>query len=139
MARGRITGLTAAVCVLAALFPAGSAAVVGGEFHGKVTDPLGEPIEGITVCAEGLSQLAGHECYWTTDADGEYSIGNLSAAAYRIGFHVESNPSLNYVPQWHSGKAHPEEADPIQLTEGESREVNAQMQTGGQFRGIVAD
>jgi hypothetical protein len=55
-----------------------------------------------------------------------------------VGFHVESNPSLNYVQQWYSGKAHPEEADPVALAEGESKEINAQMQTGGEIRGTVA-
>jgi hypothetical protein len=132
-------GTTAALCVLATLFSAGSAAAATGEIHGKVTDHLGEPIAGITVCAEGLVPLVGNECDWNTDAEGKYSISGLQAASYRVGFHVESNPSLNYAQQWYSGKAHPEEADPVELAEGESREINAQLQTGGEIRGTVAD
>ncbi|HEY8809442.1 MAG TPA: carboxypeptidase-like regulatory domain-containing protein [Solirubrobacterales bacterium] len=139
MTRGRTLGLTAALCALAALFSAGSAVAATGEIHGKVTDHLGEPIAGITVCAEGLSSLVGNKCEWNTDAEGKYSIGGLQAASYRVGFHVESSPSLNYVQQWYSGKAHPEEADPVELAGGESREINAQLQTGGQIRGTVAD
>ncbi|MCW2987861.1 MAG: hypothetical protein JWM24_799, partial [Solirubrobacterales bacterium] len=115
MTMGRMLGLAAALCALAALFSAGSAAAATGEIHGKVADHLGEPIAGITVCAEGLSPLVGSECDWNTDAEGKYSIGGLKAASYRVGFHVESNPSLNYVQQWYSGKAHPEEADPVEL------------------------
>jgi hypothetical protein len=138
MRRGRRLGL-AALCALAALFLAGSAAAATGEIHGKVTDHLGEPIEGITVCAEGLTPLVGSECDWTTDADGKYSIGGLKEAFYRVGFHVESNHSLNYVQQWYNGKAHPEEADPVEMTAGESKEINAQLQTGGEIRGTVAD
>jgi hypothetical protein len=136
---GRVLGLAVALCIMAALFSAGSAAAATGEIHGKVTDHLGEPIEGITVCAEGLTMLVGSECDWSTDAEGEYSIGGLQAASYRVGFHVESNPSLNYVPQWYSGKAHPEEADPVELAAGESKEIDAQLQTGGQVKGTVAD
>jgi hypothetical protein len=132
-------GLAAALCALAALFSAGSAAAAPGEIHGKVTDHLGEPIAGITVCAEGLSSLIGNECDWNTDAEGTYSISGLQAASYRVGFHVEGSPSLNYVQQWYSGKAHPEEADPVELAEGESREINAQLQTGGEIQGTVAN
>jgi hypothetical protein len=139
MTRGLTLGLAAALCALAALFSAGSAAAATGEIRGKVTDHLGEPIAGITVCAEGLTPLVGGECDWTTDAEGKYSIGGLREASYRIGFHVESNHSLNYVQQWYSGKAHPEEADPVELAEGESKEINAQLQTGGEIQGTVAD
>jgi carboxypeptidase family protein len=139
MTRGRMLWLAVALCALAALIPAGPAMAATGEIHGEVTDHLGEPIAGITVCAEGLTPLVGSECDWNTDAEGKYSIGGLKAASYRVGFHVEGNPSLNYVQQWYSGKAHPEEADPVQLAEGENREINAQLQTGGEIRGTVAD
>jgi hypothetical protein len=139
MTRGRTLGLTTALCVLAALFSAGSAAAATGEIHGKVTDHLDQPIAGITVCAEGLTPLVGSECDWTTDAQGNYSIGGLQATSYRVGFHVEGNPSLNFVQQWYDNKAHPEEAEPVELAEGESREINAQLQTGGQIRGTVSD
>jgi hypothetical protein len=128
-----------ALFALATLFSVVPAVAAAGEIHGKVTDHLGEPVAGITVCADGLSPLIGNECDWSTDAEGEYSIGGLQAASYRVGFHVESNPALNYAQQWYSGKAHPEEADPVELGEGESREIDAQMQTGGEVRGTVAD
>lgn len=139
MARGRMLGSIAALCTFAVLSSTASAAAAGGEIHGKVTDHLGDPIAGITVCAEGLTMFVGSECDWTTDAEGNYSITGLKAASYRVGFHVESNPALNFVPQWYSGKAHPDEADPVTLAEGESREINAKMQTGGQITGRVAD
>jgi hypothetical protein len=139
MTRGRMLGLTAALCVLAALSSAGSAAAATGEIHGTVTDDLDHPIAGITVCAEGLTPLTGSECDWNTDAEGKYSIDGLQATSYRVGFHVEGNPALNYVQQWYDGKAHPVEAEPVELAEGESKEINAKMQTGGQIRGTVAD
>ena len=139
MKRGRMLGLIATLCALGVLFSAASAVAATGEIHGTVTDHLGEPIAGITVCAEGLTPLVGSECDWNTDAEGKYSISGLREASYRVGFHVEGSPSLNYVQQWYNGKAHPEEADPVELAEGASREINAQLQTGGEFRGIVAD
>lgn len=140
MKRERVLSLAAALCALAALCSAGSAAAAAsGEIHGKVTDHLGEPIIGITVCAESLSPLIGNECDWTTDAEGKYSIAGLQEASYRVGFHVESNPALNYVQQWYSGKSHPEEADPVKLAEGESKEIDAKLPTGGQIRGKVVD
>lgn len=139
MRQGGALGLAVALCAVAALFSAGPAAAATGDIHGRVTDHLGEPIAGITVCAEGLTMLVGSECDWSTDAEGEYTIGGLQAASYRVGFHNEGDSSLNYVPQWYSGSAHPEEADPVELGAGESREINAQLQTGGQIRGAVAD
>lgn len=139
MTRGFRLGMAVALCALVALCSAGSALAVTGEIHGKITDHLGEPVVGITVCAEGLFPLVDSECDWSTDADGKYSIAGLQATSYRVGVHVESNPSLNYVQQWYSGKAHPEEADPVELADGESREINVQMQTGGEVRGTVAD
>lgn len=139
MRQGRVLGLAAVLCAMATLVSAGSAAAATGEIHGKVTDHLGEPIEGITVCANGLTMFVGSECDWTTDTEGKYSITGLQAASYRVSFHVESNPALNYVPQWYSGKSHPDEADPVELGEGESREINAQLQTGGQIKGTIAD
>lgn len=139
MTQGRVLGLAVALCTAAALFSAGPAAAATGEIHGKVTDHLGEPIAGITVCAEGLTMLVGSECDWQTDSEGEYSIDGLQPASYRVGFHNEGNSSLNYVPQWYSGKAHPEEADPVELASGESREIDAQLSTGGQFKGTVVD
>jgi hypothetical protein len=139
MTRGCRSGLAVGLCALAVLCSAGSAAAATGEIHGKVTDHLGEPIAGITVCAEGLSPLVGSECDWATDAEGKYSISGLKEAFYRVGFHVESHPSLNYVQQWYNGKAHPEEADPVELVAGESKEINAQLQTGGTIQGTVAD
>lgn len=139
MRQGRVLGLTAVLCALAALVSAGSAAAATGEIHGKVTDHLGEPIEGITVCATGITMFVGGECDWSTDAEGKYSISGLQPASYRVGFHNEGSPSLNYVQQWYSDKAHPEEADPVELAAGESREINAQLQKGGQIQGKVAD
>ncbi len=139
MRQGRVLGLAAVLCAMAAFVSAGSAAAATGEIHGKVTDHLDDPIEGITVCAEGLTPLVSTKCDSETDAEGEYSIGGLQEASYRVGFHVEGHPSLNYVPQWYEGKAHPEEADPVALSSGESREINAQLQTGGQIKGRVAD
>ncbi|HWA54446.1 MAG TPA: carboxypeptidase-like regulatory domain-containing protein [Solirubrobacterales bacterium] len=137
--QGRVSGLAVALCAMAALLSAQSAAAATAEIHGKVTDHLGDPIAGITVCAHGLTMFVGSECDWQTDSQGEYSIAGLQPASYRVGFHNEGNTSLNYVPQWYSGKAHPEEADPVELGSGESREINAQLQTGGQFKGTIAD
>jgi hypothetical protein len=136
MTMGPRLGLATALCALAALFSAGSAVAAGGEIHGKVTDHLGEPIAGITVCAHGFERS---DCDWNTDAEGKYSIGGLAAGFYRVGFHVEGNPSLDYVQQWYSGEVYAEEADPVQLAEGESKEINAQLQTGGKIHGTVAD
>jgi hypothetical protein len=139
MNHGRMLGLAVALCAMATFASAGSASAATAEIHGKVTDHLGDPIVGITVCAEGLTMFVGSECDWSTDAEGKYSIGGLQVASYRVGFHVEGNPALNYVPQWYSGRAHPEEADPVELAAGESREINAQLQTGGQIKGTVVD
>jgi hypothetical protein len=134
---GRVAGLAGVLSAATLLFTAGSALAASAEIHGKATDSSGDPIAGLTVCAEGLYPLLPGDCDWQTDAEGRYSIAGLREGSYRVGFHVEGSPSLNYVPQWYPGKAHPEEADPVELAEGQSKEINAQLQAGGEVSGKV--
>lgn len=136
MARRRIPCLVAVGAAVSLLW-AGTA--LGAEVHGKVTDQLGEPIVGITVCAHGQLPLMGGDCDWQTDLEGNYSIAGLAEGQFAVDAHVEGAPTLNYVPQWYSGKAHPDEADPVNLAKEESREIDFQMHPGGEVHGTVAD
>ena len=38
-----------------------------------------------------------------------------------------------------NGEAHPEDAEPVELADGESKEINAELQTGGEIHGVVVD
>jgi hypothetical protein len=134
----KLCGSALALCALAALLGAGSAGAATGAISGQVLDPTQEPLAGITVCAQATSPIGSGDCQWQTGPDGGYSIPNLSEGLYRVDFHVEGSPSLNFAQQWWDDKAHPEEATTVSVTEGATTEhIDATMQTGGQISGAV--
>jgi hypothetical protein len=137
MGRGRKFGVGVALVALVLLAAAATAGAA--TIKGRVTNEGGNPIEGITVCAEGLNLSYAGGCDWGTDAEGRYAIEGISEASYHVSFHVESNANLNYVPQWYGGAAHPEEGALVAATGGLLENVNATMRTGGQIVGTVTD
>ena len=140
MARGRTIGLGLVLGAVAMLFCAGQAAAFSGAIAGTVTDEAGDPIAGITVCAQATAMFVSGECDPATDAAGEYSIDGLAEGSYRVGFHVDSDPLLNYAQQWYDGVAHPEEGAEVPVHEGATHEgIDATMQTGGEIAGTVTD
>ncbi|HEX4307329.1 MAG TPA: carboxypeptidase-like regulatory domain-containing protein [Solirubrobacterales bacterium] len=128
------------VLALGALAPAIWASAAGAAtIKGTVTDEAGNPIAGITVCAQAPEFMYPGNCAWGTDAEGHYAIEGLLEAGYHVGFYVESNPTLNYVPQWYGGKAHPEEGVLVAATGGVLEGIDAVMSPGGQIDGTVTD
>jgi hypothetical protein len=128
-------GVTVGALALLVATAMASAATI----KGRVTDEGESPIEGITVCAEGPNLAYAGGCDWGTDAEGRYAIEGISEVDYHVSFHVESNPNLNYAPQWYGGAAHPEEGALVAATGGLIENVNAVMKTGGQILGTVTD
>lgn len=134
----RRIGIGLASTAVALMVWAGAAGAT--TIKGRVTDEAGEPIPGITVCAEAPEGIYPGGCAWDgTDAEGRYAIEGLVAGGYLVGFFVEGNPSLNYVPQWYSRKAHPEEGIRVASEGGVAEGIDAVMQTGGQIVGTVTD
>jgi Carboxypeptidase regulatory-like domain len=137
MGRMRAIGLGLALGALAMLLCTATASA--GTIKGRVTDEAGNPIAGITVCADAPDFTWTGGCSSWTDADGRYAIEGLASGGYHVGFYVDGNPALNYAPQWYSDKAHPEEAAPITPTGGLIEGIDAVMAPGGQIAGTVTD
>jgi hypothetical protein len=129
--------LVLALGALALMAWAGTAAAA--TIKGTVTDEVGNPIAGITVCAQAPELMYAGGCDWGTDAEGHYAIEGVSESSYHVGFFVESNPTLNYVPQWYGEKAHPEEGAMVAAVGGVVEGIDAVMAPGGQITGTVTD
>jgi len=144
------------VTSIAAIWLAGALALVGaatasaaggtGAITGKVTDASSKAaIAGIEVCAaENLfeielilyAELPGH-CT-QTGAGGEYTIAELPAGKYGVGYSAPEGSGLNYVTQYYDGKISYAEAQPVSVTAGSTTsEINAAMVMGGEISGEV--
>jgi hypothetical protein len=137
MGKLRRACLVLALGALALMVCTGAAAAA--TIKGTVTDEAGDPIEGITVCAQAPELMYAGNCDWGTDAEGHYAIEGLLEAGYHVGFYVEGNATLNYVPQWYGGTAHPEEGAMVAAVGGLVEGIDAVMRPGGQITGTVTD
>jgi len=127
------TGVALGALVLAFFAGAAGAATI----KGRVTDEAGEPIAGISVCADAPEYVYFGGCAWS-QADGRYAIEGILEAGYHVGFSVEGT-NLNYAPQWYGGVAHPEESPMVAATGGLLEGIDAVMRVGGQIVGRVTD
>jgi hypothetical protein len=84
---------------------------VGSQIEGHVTDPNGQPVGGVEICAEGLSVFS----YFCTETDsgGDYLFGGLLEDEYIVEFFPAFSSSLLF--QYYDGKQSYAEADPVQL------------------------
>jgi Carboxypeptidase regulatory-like domain len=141
-----MTGFRPILCALGALLacsfllPLSAEAAGSGSISGEVLDASShEPIAEIEVCANSSSPFGSFGCD-STDAGGEYTIGELKAGAYKVEFAPPYGSGANYVSQYYDGKASWEKADPVTVNEGEETSlIDAVMQPGGRVSGKVTD
>ena len=114
-----------------------------GSISGTVTAADGgEPIEGITVCAE---ESFNSHCV-DTGADGTYTIDGLGAGEYGVsfrGFYAENGSGefepLNYVRQYYDGKSSAEDADRVAVVAGQDTSgIDAALEEGAEIAGTVS-
>jgi PKD domain/Carboxypeptidase regulatory-like domain len=118
------------------------ASVETGTIAGKVTSASSHAgIAGIEVCAaEDIfeAELFGH-CT-KTGAGGEYSIAELPAGSYGVGFFAPEGSGLDYVTQYYNDKRSIDEAGYLAVEAGKTAPaVNAELAPGGQIAGKVTD
>lgn len=123
-----VTGGSTTAGINAALAP-------GGQISGVVTDAsTGLPVGNvrIQVYDSAGSVVASGE----SSADGNYTISQLVAGSYRVGF----LPSGNYLAQFSANRSTLAAADPVSVTSGAMTSgVNAALAAGGQITGAVSD
>lgn len=111
-----------------------------GSISGKVTDASmpSTALAGVQVCAELINGEASG-CK-KTNAQGEYSIGELGTGNYRVGFWPAWPNPLNYAPQYYSGKPSWQQATPVHVDNGSATTgKDAALVKGGWIEGRVID
>jgi 5-hydroxyisourate hydrolase-like protein (transthyretin family) len=83
----------------------------GGAVSGKVTDPAGNPVQGVNVTAHDPATWDEFGSVYT-GSDGQYKIGGLPENAYHIRFEKSDS---KYTVQWYKGKFRREESSPVQI------------------------
>jgi len=120
--------------MLVALAPALAAA---NSISGTVTGAGEGPIEGIEVCARPEPHEFETACV-VTDVTGSYSLLNLPAADYRIGFSADAS-NLRFVSEYYDDAIYSYEADLFELEVEDDATVDADLAEGGSISGRVVD
>jgi Carboxypeptidase regulatory-like domain len=146
--RALALGAAGAICVLGIFLLPSSAAAASdtASISGTVTSAHeGKPLEALEVCALKLDSEGNVESEGCapTNADGNYTIGELPAGEYKIEFTgyvclVETECFLRYVPQFYDGRQAFGLAKMVDLSEGEALTgIDASMLEGGSVSGTV--
>jgi Carboxypeptidase regulatory-like domain len=129
-------------CVALLILAPGAVAAEGtGRISGKVTaavshEELGH-IEVFVYEAGGNEFPVG---FAVTKADGEYTVEGLATGSYKVEFSPEFESNLNYVTQYYDGESSLAAANQVPVTDGNTtKEINAQLQVGGEIEGTVTD
>jgi hypothetical protein len=106
----------------------------GASISGRIYDENNNGIENVSV------QIYDLNCQFlmgtSSEANGNYSIGCLSAGNYKIQY--ETNTAPNYVCEWYNDQSNFESADAIMIETGQNlTDINAQLATGGAISGKV--
>jgi len=106
---------------------------VGGVIAGAVTAAGShDPIQGVRVCLVGYEPTCA-----VTDSAGRYEIQDLSTGSYRLRI---SPGESGFLPQYYAGKETEAEAEPVEVTAGETTgSVDVAMVAGGSISGTVTD
>lgn len=111
----------------------------GAQITGTVSDQSGEPVAGVSVCADlakGRPRFG--ECS-QTDEDGEYTIHRIASGKYLVRF-VPGPFSGNFLRQYYSDKPSRKLADLVSATAPSPIEgIDATLHPGGQIEGLITE
>jgi hypothetical protein len=134
------TATTASVTTGGTTTGVDAAMIRAGQVAGTVTDANG-PAQNVEVAAyDGSGNQVNAAC---TAADGTYTITDLPAGSYSIGFDTAGDgqcPTTNYLGQYWDATSTRSGANPVAVTPGATTMgVDATMLPAGQITGTVSD
>jgi hypothetical protein len=114
-----------------------------GEITGEVTsEASGQGIEVIEVIVYEAGAGGRIVASAQTRGGGDYTVAGLPAGEYTVEFYADEPGSngKNYATQYYSDQSSRSTAQPIKVTEGETRSgIDATLQSGGQISGTVTN
>lgn len=110
----------------------------GARITGTVTDESGEPVSGVTICAELPKPRRNFGPCGSSGEDGTYTIYRVPSGKYRVGFFP--GPTGNYLSQYYDDQPTRKLAGTIEASApGTVPNIDAVMHPGGQIEGTVSD
>ena len=111
---------------------------VGGIISGTVTDTHGNPVADMCIELTGTGNYTALVPY-RTKADGSYTIDQLSAGTYQVGFFSGCGNSASFAPNWYDNQPSEDTATPIAIATGATFTANAVLQPGATITGRVTN
>jgi hypothetical protein len=114
-----------------------------GQITGQVTsEASGQGIEIIEVVVYEAGAQGKKVAETQTHGGGDYTVPDLAPGEYVVEFYsgVPGSNEKNYAKQYYSGQSSRSTAQPVKVSEGETRSgIDAKLQSGGQISGTVTN
>ncbi|MEM7131893.1 MAG: carboxypeptidase-like regulatory domain-containing protein [Chloroflexota bacterium] len=114
---------------------------MAGSISGQVTDADGQPLSEVTITLYEFRENLGWRFFGRTGAndDGTYSLANIEAGTYRLGFSGSAYPSP-YKPEFYDDAADVESATDITLSSEQNiTDINVQLAKSSSVNGQVTN
>ena len=112
------------------------------EITGEVTSEAGQGIEIIEVVVYEAGAAGKKVAETQTHGGGDYTVLGLPPGEYVVEFYsgVPGSNEKNYAKQYYPGQSSRATAQPVKVTEGETKSgIDAKLQSGGQISGTVTN
>jgi Carboxypeptidase regulatory-like domain len=110
---------------------------VGAVISGTIKDTDGNPVSDICIELVGNNEVSGNV---GLDNGGNYTINQLPAGTYQVGFDSGCGNSGNYSPNWYDNQPSENTATPITLTTAQTfTTADAVLQPGATITGKVTN
>ena len=129
--RALLAGAVVAALVLPGGTPAQAAAT--GAVSGRLTTSAGAPAAEVFVQVYPADEYESVG-YTSTDADGNYTVADLPAGSYRVGYFPWAQPE-----QYFHQKSQLSDADPVTVTAGATTNVDEQLFATGTITGRLVN
>lgn len=106
----------------------------GATIQGTITGSGGKPLPGICFEIDTANNASGYDGF---DTNGTYSIDQLSAGQYQVGFYGGCGNRGSYAPYWYQNQPSESTASWLKVTTGDVVTIDAPMLPGATITGKV--